>query len=87
MGEITVNYYSSAMTATKRASDKFAIPDGGVKASLLKRAILTRYPNTGIDNVLESCRWLVDGQSIDPHGPYVLKDGDDVEVIPRLVGG
>ena len=87
MGEITVEYHSNAMAATKRISEKFIVPDGGLKASLLKKAILAQYPNTGLDSVMESCRWIVDGVSIDPSGSHVLKDGDDVMLIPRMTGG
>jgi molybdopterin converting factor small subunit len=87
MGEISLEYLSSAMTTTKRTSDKFTVPDGGCTASDLKRTILDRYPDTIMDRVLENCRWIVDGRSIDPSSSYVLKDGDVVHIVPRLVGG
>ena len=87
MGEITVYYHSSAMTATKRTSDRFLLPENGLKASSLARAIISRYSHSDIERVLENSRWIVDGQSVDPFGSFVLKGGEEVNVTPRLVGG
>lgn len=87
MGEITVNYHGVVMTATKRISETFTLPDNGIKASELTKLIVSRYPNTGIDRVLEQSRWIVDGSSIDPLGSFVFEEGEDVDIIPRMVGG
>lgn len=82
---VTVNYYDTAMTITKVASETYTVPNGGLKVSDLANLIASRYSNTGIDGVLERSRWSVDSHMVD-HS-FILRGGEDVLVIPRLYGG
>lgn len=85
MSELTIHYHAAVMTTTKSTSDKFSLPENGLKVSELTRAIVSRYP--GVDRVLTTSRWIVDGESIDPLSSFILEGGEDVHVIPRLTGG
>jgi len=87
MGEITVRYFATAMTTTKLTSETFAVPGGGLKLSNLARLITSRHPNTGIESVLEDCRWSVDGEMIYDLNSFILGGGEEVAVVSRLRGG
>lgn len=75
------------MTTTKRSSDKFVVPENGSKVSDITNAIISRHPHTDIGRVLGHSRWIVDGVSIAPDDSSVLKGGEDVSIVPRMVGG
>ena len=87
MGEVTVHYFATVMTVTKCSYEKFTLPDEWLKISDLTRLIVARYPDTEIDRVLESSRWIVGGAMVSPSEPFDFKDGDNVHIVPRLVGG
>lgn len=86
MSEITVFYPSTDITGI--ASEKFALPGPGkLKLSDLAKLIASRYPNTGIDRVLGGSRWIVAGQMIHDHDSFFLRGGEQVNIIPHLMGG
>ncbi|KAF9649869.1 MoaD/ThiS [Thelephora ganbajun] len=87
MGEITVLYFATAMTATGCTSETFALPDDGLKLSDLTKLIVSRHPNTGIDRVLERSRWSVDAELIYRLDSFTLKGGEEVAIIPPVSGG
>jgi len=87
MGEITVLYFAGATTATKRTSETFTLPDDGLKLSDLAKLIVSRYPNSGIDRVLDGCRWSVDADLIYDLDSFLLKGGEVVAAIPHVSGG
>ena len=84
---IAVLRFAAAMTVTKLASDVFALPDDTLKLSGLAKPIVSRYPNTGVDRVLEGSRRSVDAQLMDPVDSFVLKGGEEMAIIPRVSGG
>jgi len=87
IGAITVLYFAAATTATKRTSETFALPDGGLKLSDLAKLIVSRHPNTGIDSVLEGAQWSVDTELIYDPDSFVLIGGEEVAVIPPVSPG
>jgi len=87
MSKITVLYFAAAMTATRRTSESFALPDDGLKLSDLAKLIVSRHPNTGIDRVLEQSRWSVGTELVHDLGSLVLRGGEEVAIIPPVSGG
>ena len=87
MGEITVLYFAAVTTAVKRTSETFALPDDGLKLVDLTKLIVSRHPNSGIDRVLEGCRWSVDSNLVYQLDSFVLEGGEVVAVIPPVSGG
>jgi len=87
MSKITVLYFAAAMTATRRTSESFALPDDGLRLSDLAKLIVSRHPNTGIDRVLEHSRWSVGAELVYDLGSFVLRGGEEVAIIPPVSGG
>lgn len=87
MGQVTVLYLSPVSTSTKRTSETFTLPDDGLKLSDLATLIVSQYPNSGIERVLDGCRWSVDGGIIYELDSFVLEGGEAVALIPQQTGG
>lgn len=80
-------YFAAAHTATNTAEETISIPSTDFRLSSLKPLLLSRYPNTNLDKVLEISKWSVDAEMVDESDNVVLKGGEEVAVIPPVSGG
>lgn len=89
--KITLLYFAAASTATGLTQETIALPPTPTPFPLtsLSELLVARYPNIGLDKILEGSQWSIDAEMIDPEqlADVVLKGGEEVAVICPVSGG
>lgn len=84
---ITVLYFAGASTATKKTTEQIPVPDTGLTLPSLKNLLISQYPGTDLEKVLQSSQWSVDAEMVDDPISVTLRGGEEVAVIPPVSGG
>lgn len=84
---ITILYFAAASTATGKTTEQIPIPSSGLPLSSLSSHLASRYPNTGLDKVLQTSQWSVNEEMVDDPASVTLTGGEEVAVIPPVSGG
>jgi len=85
---ITVLYFAAALSETGVPQEEITIPsDNEFKLSDLQQLLISRYPNSKLDKVLETSRWSVDLEMVDEPNDVKLRGGEEIGVICPVSGG
>lgn len=85
---ITVNvlYFAAASTATGLTEETVSLPRGS-SLLCLKDLLVSKYPDTNLNAVLETSEWSVDAEMVDNPTAVELKGGEEVAIICPVSGG
>jgi molybdopterin synthase sulfur carrier subunit len=89
---ITILYFAAVSTATGRTSETVTLPidsatDTSFRLSSLGALLVSRYPNTDLDEILQTSQWSVDAEMVDNPEEVVLRGGEEVAIICPVSGG
>jgi len=82
MVEVTVLFFAQAKDITQCSSRKWTVGDDWTTSDL-QITVLDTFPK--LEEVLRVCAWAVNEEYSD--GPVLLKDGDQIALIPPISGG
>ena len=84
---ITILYFAAASTATKRTEELITLPLGSFFLSSLPKLLVSRYPDTDLEEVLECSQWSVNAEMVDDPQALELKGDEEVAIICPVSGG
>ncbi|KAJ3572409.1 hypothetical protein NP233_g3104 [Leucocoprinus birnbaumii] len=84
---ITILYFAAASTAIGKTVEEIPLPSAGLALANLASLLTSRYPNTGLEKVLQTSQWSVNEEMVDDPTTVTLTGGEEVAVIPPVSGG
>jgi len=85
--EITVLYFAAASTATRISSEVVPLPSDNFKLASLGDLLVSRHPNTKLEDILKTSQWSVEAKMVDDPEEVILQGGEEVAVICPVSGG
>lgn len=82
--KVNVLYFAVSREVVGKSQEELELADGCSTQKLLTR-LVEAYP--GLESVMKACVFAVNQEYVPPGQEMVLKDGDEVAIIPPLSGG
>jgi molybdopterin converting factor subunit 1 len=81
---VQVLYFASSREAAGTSSQELELPSGATTGAL-RAALLAAHP--ALTDLMGSCVLAVNQEYVAPDTEVVLRDGDEIALIPPLSGG
>ena len=81
---VVVRYFAGARAAAGVAEERVELPSD--RSSVADALAAVRARRSGLDRVLPSCSFLLDGVAVHDHATAV-PDGGELDVLPPFAGG
>ncbi|CAG8593447.1 2406_t:CDS:2 [Funneliformis caledonium] len=85
--EFTILYYATARDATKMSSEKIPLPSQSPFMSLKDLTMLLKERHKKLAPILEYSLYAINMEYVENDQAILVKEGDEVAVIPPVSGG
>jgi len=85
--EFTILYYASARDATNVSSEKIPLPSQSTFMSLKDLTILLKERHKKLAPILDTSIYAINMEYVECDETILVKEGDEVAVIPPVSGG